>query len=164
MMDDISPLPYVEVGKLIGLLVYLDDSDGKVDIYMIPEDIEIEADELISLLKLAQMMNFVEVKEGDVFLTDLGRDLVEGDENKRKIIFKDSLKKLPIFKKVINILIKSKDNSIDKEDLLEILQEEMSESDAEETLKSIIELGRYAELIGYNPEDKEVYLDKLEEI
>jgi Uncharacterized conserved protein len=84
MMDDISPLPYVEVGKLIGLLVYLDDSDGKVDIYMIPEDIEIEADELISLLKLAQMMNFVEVKEGDVFLTDLGRDLVEGDENKRK--------------------------------------------------------------------------------
>ncbi|MCI4462656.1 MAG: AAA-associated domain-containing protein [Caldisericum sp.] len=163
-MDDISPLPYVEVGKLIGLLVYLDDSDGKVDIYMIPEDIEIEADELISLLKLAQMMNFVEVKEGDVFLTDLGRDLVEGDENKRKIIFKDSLKKLPIFKKVINILIKSKDNSIDKEDLLEILQEEMSESDAEETLKSIIELGRYAELIGYNPEDKEVYLDKLEEI
>jgi len=164
MMDDISPLPYVEVGKLIGLLVYLDDSDGKVDIYMIPEDIEIEADELISLLKLAQMMNFVEVKEGDVFLTDLGRDLVEGDENKRKIIFKDSLKKLSIFKKVINILIKSKDNSIDKEDLLEILQEEMSESDAEETLKSIIELGRYAELIGYNPEDKEVYLDKLEEI
>jgi NitT/TauT family transport system ATP-binding protein len=164
MMDDISPLPYVEVGKLIGLLVYLDDSDGKVDIYMIPEDIEIEADELISLLKLAQMMNFVEVKEGDVFLTDLGRELVEGDENKRKIIFKDSLKKLPIFKKVINILIKSKDNSIDKEDLLEILQEEMSESDAEETLKSIIELGRYAELIGYNPEDKEVYLDKLEEI
>jgi len=164
MMDDISPLPYVEVGKLIGLLVYLDDSDGKVDIYMIPEDIEIEADELISLLKLAQMMNFVEVKEGDVFLTDLGRDLVEGDENKRKIIFKDSLKKLPIFRKVINILIKSKDNSIDKEDLLEILQEEMSESDAEETLKSIIELGRYAELIGYNPEDKEVYLDKLEEI
>jgi NitT/TauT family transport system ATP-binding protein len=164
MMDDISPLPYVEVGKLIGLLVYLDDSDGKVDIYMIPEDIEIEADELISLLKLAQMMNFVEVKEGDVFLTDLGRELIKGDENKRKIIFKDSLKKLPIFKKVINILIKSKDNSIDKEGLLEILQEEMSKSDAEETLKSIIELGRYAELIGYNPEDKEVYLDKLEEI
>lgn len=164
MMDDISPLPYVEVGKLIGLLVYLYDSDGEVDIYMIPEDIEIEADELISLLKLAQMMNFVEVREGDVFLTDLGRELVDGDENKRKIIFKESLKKLPIFKKVINILIKAKENSIDKDDLLELLQEEMSEQDSEETLKSIIELGRYAELIGYNPEDKEVYLDKLEEI
>ncbi|MFU2157781.1 MULTISPECIES: AAA-associated domain-containing protein [Caldisericum] len=163
-MDDISPLPYVEVGKLIGLLVYLEDSDGKVDIYMIPEDIEIEADELISLLRLAQMLGFVEVSEGDVFLTDLGHELVDGDENKRKLIFKESLKKLPIFKKVINILIKATENSIDRDDLLELLQEEMSEQEAEETLKSIIELGRYAELIGYNPEDKEVYLDKLEEI
>jgi len=63
-MDDILPLPYVEVGKLLGLLVYLEDSDGKVDIYMIPDDIEIEADELISLLKLAQVLGFVEVKEG----------------------------------------------------------------------------------------------------
>ncbi|BAL81062.1 AAA-associated domain-containing protein [Caldisericum exile] len=163
-MDDISPLPYVEVGKLIGLLVYLEDSDGKVDIYMIPEDIEIEADELISLLRLAQMLGFVEVREGDVFITDIGRELVDGDENKRKLIFKESLKKLPIFKKVINILIKATENSIDKDDLLELLQEEMSDVEAEETLKSIIELGRYAELIGYNPEDKEVYLDKLEEI
>jgi len=43
-MDDISPLPYVEVGKLVGLLVYLEDSEGKVDVYMIPDDIDIEAD------------------------------------------------------------------------------------------------------------------------
>lgn len=163
-MDDISPLPYVEVGKLVGLLVYLEDSEGKVDIYMIPEDIEIEADELISLLRLAQMLGFVEVKEGDVFITDLGKELVYGDENKRKLIFKESLKKLPIFKKVINVLVKAVDNSIDKDDLLEMLHEEMSEEEATETLRSIIELGRYAELIGYNPEDKEVYLDKLEEV
>jgi len=39
----------------------------------------------------------------------------------------------------------------------------MSSDEAQETLRGIIELGRYAELIGYNPEDKEIYLDKLEE-
>jgi len=39
----------------------------------------------------------------------------------------------------------------------------MSEDEASETLKSLIELGRYAELIGYNPEDKDVYLDMLDE-
>ncbi|MEF3244547.1 MAG: AAA-associated domain-containing protein [Caldisericaceae bacterium] len=163
-MDDILPLPYVEIGKLLGLLAYLEDAEGKVDIYMIPEDIEIEADELISLLKLAQALGYVEAKEGDVSITSLGKEIVFGDENKRKILFKESIKKLPIFKKIINLLVKTTDNSIYRDDLLEMLQEEMTDEEAEETLKSIIELGRYAELIGYNPEDKEIYLDKLEEI
>jgi|UniRef100_A0A7C4TXT3 NitT/TauT family transport system ATP-binding protein len=163
-MDDISPLPYVEVGKLIGLLVYLEDAEGKVDIYMIPEDIEIEAGELVSLLKVAEMLGFVEVKEGDVLITELGKQIVYGDENKRKVIFKESLKKLLLFKRIINILVKAKDNAVDREDMLEMLSTEMSEEEAYETLKGVIELGRYAELIGYNPEDKEVYLDKLEEI
>ncbi len=162
-MDDISPLPYVEVGKLVGLLVYLEDSEGKVDVYMIPDDIDIEADELISLLKIAQTLGFVEVKEGDVFITDTGKEVVYGDENKRKIIFKEAIKKIPIFKKVISLLIRAKENAVDKDELLEALQEEMSSDEAQETLRGIIELGRYAELIGYNPEDKEIYLDKLEE-
>jgi len=162
-MDDISPLPYVEVGKLVGLLVYLEDSEGKVDVYMIPDDIDIEADELISLLNIAQTLGFVEVKEGDVFITDTGKEVVYGDENKRKIIFKEAIKKIPIFKKVINLLIRAKENAVDKDELLEALQEEMSSDEAQETLRGIIELGRYAELIGYNPEDKEIYLDKLEE-
>ena len=163
-MDDISPLPYVEVGKLVGLLVYLEDSEGKVDVYMIPDDIDIEADELISLLKIAQTLGFVEVKEGDVFITDTGKEVVYGDENKRKLIFKEAIKKTPIFKKVISLLIRAKDNAVDRDELLEALQEEMSSEEAQETLRGIIELGRYAELIGYNPEDKEIYLDKLEEI
>jgi NitT/TauT family transport system ATP-binding protein len=163
-MDDISPLPYVEVGKLVGLLVYLEDSEGKVDVYMIPDDIDIEADELISLLKIAQTLGFVEVKEGDVFITDTGKEVVYGDENKRKIIFKEAIKKIPIFKKVISLLIRAKENAVDRDELLEALQEEMSSEEAQETLRGIIELGRYAELIGYNPEDKEIYLDKLEEI
>ena len=162
-MDDISPLPYVEVGKLVGLLVYLEDSEGKVDVYMIPDDIDIEADELISLLNIAQTLGFVEVKEGDVFITDTGKEVVYGDENKRKIIFKEAIKKIPIFKKVISLVIRAKENAVDKDELLEALQEEMSSDEAQETLRGIIELGRYAELIGYNPEDKEIYLDKLEE-
>jgi len=73
------------------------------------------------------------------------------------------LKKFQFFKKVISLLIRAKENAVDKDELLEALQEEMSSDEAQETLRGIIELGRYAELIGYNPEDKEIYLDKLEE-
>lgn len=162
-MDDVSPLPYVEVGKLMGMLVYLEDIDGRGDIYAIASDMESEVDEIIPLIKVAEALGFATVIEGDLVLTELGKALVMGDENKRKIMFKESIKKLPIFKKIIDILEVTPDNSISKNKLLDVLTREMSEEEAQTHLKSIIELGRYAELIGYNPEDKEIYLDKLEE-
>jgi len=162
-MDDVSPLPYVEVGKLMGMLVYLEDIDGRGDIYAIASDMESEVDEIIPLIKVAEALGFATVIEGDLVLTELGKTLVMGDENKRKIMFKKSIKKLPIFKRIIDILEVTPDNSISKNKLLDVLTSEMSEEEAQTHLKSIIELGRYAELIGYNPEDKEIYLDKLEE-
>jgi NitT/TauT family transport system ATP-binding protein len=162
-MDDVSPLPYIEVGKLVGMLVYLEDLDGKGDIYAIAQDMGFDVDEIIPLIRVAEALGFATVSEGDLLITESGKLLVEGDENKRKIMFKSSIKKLPIFKKLIDVLESIPDKSISKSKLLDVLSSTMSEEEAQEHLKSIIELGRYAELIGYNPEDKEIYLDKLEE-
>jgi hypothetical protein len=162
-MEDVSPLPYIEVGKMIGMLVYLEDLDGKTDAYVLSSDLSLEMDELVNLIKISELLGFVEVSEGDLYITKTGQDLVYGDENKRKIIFKRALKKLPVFEKIINILLNTEDRTIQKSKLLEMLSEEMSEDEANETLKSLIELGRYAELIGYNPEDKDIYLDMLDE-
>jgi len=162
-MEDVSPLPFIEVGKMIGMLVYLEDLDGKTDVYVLSSDLNLEMDELVNLIKISELLGFVTVLEGDLYITRTGKDLVYGDENKRKIIFKKALKKLPVFEKIIKILLKSEDKTIQKSRLLLILSEEMSEDEASETLKSLIELGRYAELIGYNPEDKDIYLDMLDE-
>ncbi len=162
-MDDVLPLPYVEVGKLVGMLVYLEDLDGRGDIYAIAQDMGFEVDEIIPVIKVAEALSFATISEGDILLTELGKMLVEGDENRRKIMFKSSIKKLPIFKRLIEVLESIPDKSISKSKLLGVLSSEMPKEEAQEHLKSIIELGRYAELIGYNPEDKEIYLDKLEE-
>ncbi len=162
-MDDVSPLPYVEVGNLLGMLVYLEDQDGRTDVYVIAQDMDLEVDELLPLIKVAEVLGFVEIKEGDLIISLTGKKLVYGDENERKIIFKESLKKMPVFQKLIKILQSTPEKSISKNDLLQVLSEEMSEDEAQESLRGIIELGRYAELVGYNPEDKEIYLDELEE-
>ncbi len=162
-MDDVSPLPDVEIGEIIGMLEYLNDEGGRTDIYEIADDLNLEIDDLVPIIKAAEMLGFVKVEKGDLILLDLGKELINGDENRRKIIFKESLKKLPAFKKLINILLENPEHSIDKSDLLELLSQEMPNDEAKVTLKGLINFGRYAELIGYNPEDKEVYLDKLTE-
>lgn len=160
-MDDVLPLPEVEVGEIIGMLDYLKEEDGRMDIYALASDLNLEIDELVPIIKASELLGFAKVEEGDLILTDLGKTLLKGDENKRKLIFKESLKKLPIFDKFIKLLLKSPDQTMDKEDVLEALKQEMGEEDARSTLKTIINLGRYAELIGYNPEEKEIYLDEL---
>ncbi len=162
-MDDVSPLPYVEVGNLLGMLSYLEDQEGVTDIYLIAQDMDLEVDELLPLIRIGELLGFVEVKDGDLILTEIGKSLMQGDENLKKIIFKEALKKIPAFKKLIRILLNIPDKSISRNDLIGVMTEEMTEEEAQESLRSIIELGRYAELIGYNPEDKEIYLDKLEE-
>ncbi|MCD6427663.1 MAG: AAA-associated domain-containing protein [Caldisericaceae bacterium] len=160
-MDDVAPLPDVEIGEIIGMLEYLKEEGGRTDIYEIADDENLEIDDLVPIIKVASLLGFVRVENGDLILTDLGKELIEGDENKRKLIFKEALKKLPAFKKVIGLLLSNPNHTIDKSDLLNLLMQEMPKDEALDTLKSLINLGRYAELIGYNPEDKEIYLDQL---
>lgn len=162
-MDDVAPLPDVEIGEIIGMLEYLKEEGGKTDIYEIADDLNLEIDDLVPIIKAAELLGFANVENGDLILTKLGEEIVNGDENKRKILFKESLKKLPVFKKVLNILLSSQEHSIDKHELLSMLKQEMPEDEANTTLRSLINFGRYAELIGYNPEDKEIYLDKIME-
>jgi NitT/TauT family transport system ATP-binding protein len=162
-MDDVSPLPDVEIGEIIGMIEYLHEEGGRTDIYEIADDLNLEIDDLVPIIKAAELLGFAKVEKGDLILLDLGKELVKGDENKRKIIFKEALKKLPAFKRLINILLEDPEHAIDKSDLLNLLEQEMPKEEARVTLKGLINFGRYAELIGYNPEDKEVYLDKLTE-
>jgi len=162
-MDDVAPLPDVEIGEIIGMLEYLKEEGGRTDIYEIADDLNLEIDDLVPIIKAAELFGFAKVENGDLILTKLGEELVNGDENKRKILFKESLKKLPVFKKVLDILLSSPEHSIDKHELLSLLKQEMPEDEANITLRSLINFGRYAELIGYNPEDKEIYLDKIME-
>ncbi len=162
-MDDVAPLPDVEIGEIIGMLEYLKEEGGRTDIYEIADDLNLEIDDLVPIIKAAELLGFANVENGDLILTKLGEELVNGDENKRKILFKESLKKLPVFKKVLDILLSSQEHSIDKHELLSMLKQEMPEDEANTTLRSLINFGRYAELIGYNPEDKEIYLDKIME-
>ncbi len=162
-MDDVAPLPDVEIGEIIGMIEYLNEEGGRTDIYEIADDLNLEIDDLVPIIKAAELFGFAKVEKGDLILLSLGRDLVKGDENKRKIIFKESLKKLSTFRKLISILLEEPEHSIDKSELFDLLKQEMPDEEAKITLKGLINFGRYAELIGYNPEDKEVYLDKLTE-
>jgi NitT/TauT family transport system ATP-binding protein len=158
---EVEPLPHgVSSSKVIGLLEYLDDHNGKEDIYKLAEAIHYEIGELLSVIKMAEMLGLAETPGGDVVITDLGRKILKSKVAQRKLIVREQLKKLKIYQHLIEALQKSEEGRLGRDVILEELARLFPHENAEALLKTIVNWGRYAELLGYNPDTQTLYLDE----
>lgn len=158
---EVEPLPHgVSSSKVIGLLEYLDDHQGKEDIYKLAEAIHYELGELLSVIKMAEMLGLAETPGGDVVITDLGRKILKSKVAQRKLIVREQLKKLKIYQRLIEALQKSEEGRLRREVILEALARLSPHENAEALFKTIVNWGRYAELLGFNPDTETLYLDE----
>ena len=158
----IDPIPQVGISRVIGLLEVLDDAGGRYDVFRLARDVNYEFGEILRVLKGAEMLGLVETPGADVVLTSTGGQMLRGRVNNRKKLLKEQLKKLPIFRTVVDALQRSEDHRADEDAFLEIFAIHLPSEDPESVLKTVIDWGRYAELIGYSPDDQQVYLDQVE--
>jgi len=158
----IDPIPQVGISRVIGLLEVLDDAGGRYDVFRLARDVNYEFGEILRVLKGAEMLGLVETPGADVVLTSTGGQMLRGRINNRKKLLKEQLKKLPIFRTVVEALQRSEDQRADEDAFLEIFAIHLPSEDPESMLKTVIDWGRYAELIGYNPDDQQVYLDQMD--
>lgn len=158
----IDPIPQVGISRVIGLLEVLDDAGGRYDVFRLARDVNYEFGEILRVLKGAEMLGLVETPGADVVLTSTGGQMLRGRVNNRKKLLKEQLKKLAIFRTVVEALQRSEDHRADEDAFLEIFAIHLPSEDPESMLKTVIDWGRYAELIGYSPDDQQVYLDQVE--
>ena len=156
----IDPIPQVGISRVIGLLEVLDDAGGRYDVFRLARDVNYEFGEILRVLKGAEMLGLVETPGADVVLTSTGGQMLRGRVNNRKKLLKEQLKKLPIFRTVVDALQRSEDHRADEDAFLEIFAIHLPSEDPESVLKTVIDWGRYAELIGYDPEERALYLDQ----
>jgi len=158
----IDPIPQVGISRVIGLLEVLDDAGGRYDVFRLARDVNYEFGEILRVLKGAEMLGLVETPGADVVLTSTGGQMLRGRVNNRKKLLKEQLKKLPIFRTVVEALQRSENQRADEDAFLEIFAIHLPSEDPESVLKTVIDWGRYAELIGYSPDDQQVYLDQVD--
>ena len=156
----ISPIPRVPIGKIIGLLEVLDDAAGPYDVFRLTRDINYEFGEILQVIKAAEMLDLVVTPGADVVLTGTGSAVLRARVNARKKLLKEQLKKLPLFKTVVDVLNKSEGRRADEDVFLDIFALHLPSEDSEALLKTVIDWGRYTELIGYSPDDQQLYLDQ----
>ena len=154
-------IPHVPVAQILGLLEILDGSPELENIYEISDDIGKEFGETISIVKAAEILDFVDTPKHDVELTELGRRFIASDRDGRRRIFAEQVFKLRIFHIIIALL--GEYDEIDAERVIRDVASALPYDNPEKTFETMIAWGRYAGLMDLNPKTNKVFVPRDED-
>ena len=146
-------LPEASVAEVTGLLelLYSPEHQGKMDLPDVADMLTLDIDDLFPLTELLEILRFAKVSKGDITITEEGQASVDADILERKKIFSIHLKKyVPLARYIYDQLIRHPRHRALEEHFLSLLEDYLSESEAERVLRTVIEWGRYAELFAYD--------------
>ncbi len=159
----VEPLPHVSPGEILGLLEILDDNNGMVDIFDLAQKTGRDFGSTITVVKAAELLDFVDTPKHNVVFTDTGRQFLKGDVNNRKLLFKQQILSLRLFEVVSGMLKRNESLNLSEEIVLEQLAILLPNEDVEKLFETMVGWARYGELFGYNADDKVLYLDTGQE-
>jgi NitT/TauT family transport system ATP-binding protein len=157
-----SALPHVSSNSLSGLMeaVAAAPFNGVADLPKIGSDLQMEIDELFPVAETLQMMRFAEVEGGDIKLTEAGVAFAHAASNERKQIFsRHLLSYVPLAMHIRRVLDERASHRAPRTRFIDELEDFMNEQAAEQTLRAVISLGRYAEVFAYDDETATFSLD-----
>ncbi|WRH66220.1 MAG: nitrate/sulfonate/bicarbonate ABC transporter ATP-binding protein [Planktothrix sp. GU0601_MAG3] len=152
-------LPNVRIGSVAGLLEILEGRQN-LDLYRLGQELQLEVDDLLPIVEAAEFTALIKIREGDLSLTEIALEFIQGNIDDRKQIIRQQLLSHIRLVQQIYTLCQSKQNHRIPEDLvLDILNNHFSPKEAQRQLNTAIDWGRYAELYAYDEPSGEVFLE-----
>ena len=155
-------LPEVSTNLLAGLMEALaaPPFGGKADLPELADELAMEVDELFPIADALQLLRLAEVARGDIRLTPAGRRFVDMDVDARKRLFAEHLRAhVPIVALICRVLDERPSHRAPYTRFSEELEDFMSEAFAEETMRAVIDWGRYAEIFAYDEQSQSFSLE-----
>jgi NitT/TauT family transport system ATP-binding protein len=153
-------LPQISINDLAGLLEYLDDlPQNRADIYRLVDELSIDPDMLLPLTEVAELLGFATIEKGDITLTTLGETFAEARILARKEIFATRIRRVPIFRWIITMLSSANNHRLEGAVVKNALELEFPTEEAEKQVNTLIDWGRYAELLAYDDDEEVIYLE-----
>ncbi|VVB49917.1 NitT/TauT family transport system ATP-binding protein [Beijerinckiaceae bacterium RH AL1] len=146
-------LPRVSTNSLAGLLeaINADPSSGRADLPELGSRLHYEVDDLFPIAEVLQLLRFAELEGGDIKLLPAGRRYALADIDERKHLFAQHLLNfVPLVAHIRRVLDERPSHKAPARRFRDELEDFMSESYADQTLKAVIQWGRYAEVYAYN--------------
>ncbi len=152
-------LPEITISDLAGLLEHLAESERpKTDIYVLEDELGVDSDQLLSLIETAELLRFATIGKGDIELTPLGQTFGEASILARKEIFAARARRLPLIRWLLNMLRAAEKHQLKREVIQTALSLEFLPEVAERQIETLIEWGRYAELLSYDDDSETISL------
>ena len=152
--DIIEPLPYALNADLLGLLEYLATQGGSCDLFQVVAQTHVPFEKVLTAVKGLEMLELVETPKRSVLLTPLGQRFVDAGMDERKLIWRDQLLELKLFR-VVREMLDLREGELPKEELIQEISTRLPMEDTEHTFETIVAWGRFAEIFAYR-EEKEV--------
>jgi NitT/TauT family transport system ATP-binding protein len=150
-------IPSANIEEILGLLGIL-ATEGRLGVGDLAEAASRRFDETLQIVRAAELLSFAESPGQDVVITPLGKEFVEADVNDQKKLLNKQLRGLRTFQLLLDTLHQN-DGEIPYEVLIEDYATRMPYEEPAQLLDTVIDWGRFAELIGYRPKEDVVYLD-----
>ncbi|MGQ9866033.1 MAG: ABC transporter ATP-binding protein [Pseudanabaenaceae cyanobacterium] len=153
-------LPHVRVGEISGLLeLIVERPEGTDDIPRLAESLQLEVDDFLPILDGAVLLGFAEVSQGDVKLTDIGRDFATTTILRSKDLFRQQvLQHVPVLSLIVAALQERRSKSLRADFFLDLWAKYFPYPEAERQFATAVDWGRYAELLEYDASEERVYL------
>jgi NitT/TauT family transport system ATP-binding protein len=155
-------LNHVSSNVLSGLIERLaaPPYNGHADLPVLASHLQLEADELFHLGESLQLLRFAQLSEGDLMLTDAGKRFANMETDARKRLFAEHMTTyVPVVGLIKRVLDERPSHTAPEARFRNELEDYMSEGAADETLKTVISWGRYAELFAYDEQSETFSLE-----
>jgi NitT/TauT family transport system ATP-binding protein len=155
-------LNHVSSNVLSGLIETLAAApyNGHADLPVLAGHLQLEADEIFHLGEALQLLRFAQLSEGDLMLTEAGKRFANLETDARKKLFAQHLLDyVPVMGLIRRVLDERPSHTAPEARFRNELEDYMSEDYADETLKTIVSWGRYAELFAYDEQSETFSLE-----
>jgi NitT/TauT family transport system ATP-binding protein len=144
-------LPDVEPSELSGLIETMKSFEERIDLPELADELMMNVDDLFPILETLEILGFAKVLDGDIQLSELGKQFSEADLQERKRLFAQRLlETVPLARYIRKILDEKAGHRVSEERFLSKLEDFLSDKESERVLRTMIDWGRYAELFAYD--------------
>jgi len=155
-------LPHVSTNTLAGLMEEVDGTpfNGKASMADLADSLNLEVDDLFPMAETLQLLRFAELRGAELVLTASARRYAVAEVDQRKAMFGEALlAHVPLAQHIRRILDERASHKAPARRFRDELEDHMSEDFADETLKTVTNWGRYAEIFTYHEDDDQFSLD-----
>ncbi len=153
-----EPLPEATSSEIVGLLEYLDARGGKQEIFRIAAETNRPYDQMIRVVRAAEMLDLVDTPRRIVQLEPAGQKFVKAGPEERKVIWRGQLLKLRLYQTVNELLQKEPRHYVEADLVKDLMAVHMPQENYETMFQTFVRWARFGDLFAYDEKSERIML------